>query len=1169
MPMNTDQSDPTPAKRRAVALWRKIIAWVLGTALALSITLLLAVTAALWWLSPERLTPLVNGFLSNYLDAEVSSSRVELTLWSTFPHIELEVDSLKVISHRFDRLSPELRAMLPADADSLLSVDGFSGGIHLLKIATGEIDLYDIRISNPRVNAVIAPDSTANYDIVPPSEPSTEPSVMPRVSIDRFAILGEFPIHYRAMPDTIDVALVMNTSSLTGADAPQYTIELAGGADTRLGSFTLPKIPFSINGDVEWDQAEPDLIRLSGFDFTAMGTRVTFNALLSLSDPLTLKEFDLSLPEFAPGVFLPIIAPDDAALKPLSTDLTMSVTAKLLAPYSPSQSELPHVQVDMGLKASKLIYEQLNLDALDASLTAVIDDADLDRSTVDIHRFHASGRAIDVTLKASLSRLLSDPKVDGTFRGSVSLDRLPKALTSKLPMRISGMITGEASYAFRMSMLTPKHLHKVRLNGHIDLNDFRVTSANPADSTDAYIGFARFALGTDSHVTSGDRIIDSLFTASLNIDTLALSAPGVNLTSGNLAAKLGSRNVASSSDTSQINPFGASITAESILLQADSAQTRIRLRDIKATGTLMRYDNNARAPHVEMTLHAGRASMRDNTMRTSVSGVDATLSFHPRARKAMSPAMQARYDSLAALYPDLPSDSLRKMARRSIRGNRTPVTATDNGRENIDFNIDNSLSSWLRLWQLSGTLKARRARLYTAQFPIRSRLSDLDFTFSTDSVLIRNTRLECGHSDFVINGSVRDIRRALTSRSRRAMEIDLDVVSDTIDFNEISATLLRGSAYSQPLTGRQEGVPTDEDIESDDFYADIPADGDTTMTAIVVPSNIHADLRMRASTILYTDLTLHNFEGHVGVFDGAVDLDRFRADADMGSLELTALYSAPTMQNIQFAAGLKLHRLLLAEALKIMPQIDSLMPMLSGISGIVDASVAVTTTLDSAMNINLPATDVAIRLTGDSLVLLDTETFKTVAKWMLFKNKKRNMIDHMDVEIMVHDGAVNLYPVIFDMDRYRIGVVGNNDLALNLDYHVAVLRSPLPFRFGINIKGTPENMKIRLGKARVDEKKVAQHQPFAENIRVNLLTEMHNLFTRGVRATGMHGLRSTMQHNPSPTPADNSGEVPSTEATLEFIRQGLVNLDTTPRTIDPEKQKKLKKAGRAGKRAAQ
>ena len=195
------------------------------------------------------------------------------------------------------------------------------------------------------------------------------------------------------------------------------------------------------------------------------------------------------------------------------------------------------------------------------------------------------------------------------------------------------------------------------------------------------------------------------------------------------------------------------------------------------------------------------------------------------------------------------------------------------------------------------------------------------------------------------------------------------------------------------------------------------------------------------------------------------------------------------------------------------------------------------------MNLKLETLNLALKISGDSLQLLDNETFRTIAKWMLFKKKDRNMIDHMDVELAIHDGYIDLYPFIFDMDRYRIGVRGSNDAAFNLNYHVAVIKSPIPFKFGINIKGTPDKMKIRLGKARINEKTVAESRRITDTVRVNLIKEIAKVFRSGVRATGSRGLK-LKDNRPA---GSGSGSAPMELAdnfshadSVALIQQGLI-----------------------------
>lgn len=123
-----------------------------------------------------------------------------------------------------------------------------------------------------------------------------------------------------------------------------------------------------------------------------------------------------------------------------------------------------------------------------------------------------------------------------------------------------------------------------------------------------------------------------------------------------------------------------------------------------------------------------------------------------------------------------------------------------------------------------------------------------------------------------------------------------------------------------------------------------------------------------------------------------------------------------------------------------------------------------------------------------------------MSKWLVFKDKKRNLIDHMKVKIAVDSSLMSIYPFVFDIDRYRLGVMGSNDLDMNLNYHVSVIKSPLPWKFGINIKGTPDNMKIRLGGAKVKEngEGYVEQLAIADTTRINLVSQLESLFNRGM-----------------------------------------------------------------------
>lgn len=244
-----------------------------------------------------------------------------------------------------------------------------------------------------------------------------------------------------------------------------------------------------------------------------------------------------------------------------------------------------------------------------------------------------------------------------------------------------------------------------------------------------------------------------------------------------------------------------------------------------------------------------------------------------------------------------------------------------------------------------------------------------------------------------------------------------------------------------------------------------------------------------------------------------------------------------------------------------MPAVDSLMPMLKNFEGIIDADIAATTQIDTAMNFVLPTLNAAIKLHGDSLVLLDADTFRSLSKWLMFKNKKRNMIDNMTVEILVENSMLELFPFMFDIDRYRLGIMGSNDMAFNFNYHVSVLKSPLPFKFGLTVSGNADDMKIRVGKAKFKEKMVGERVAIVDTTRVNLLKQIENVFRRGVNTARLGNLEvDRSQVGQGIESFDAVSDTISRADSLMLIKEGIlpapVDTVVTSEAVDKKQKRK-------------
>ncbi len=1113
-PHNVTEGTESQPARKHRPLWLRITKWLgIGIA-AIAVLVIAVISIAVWYLTPQKLTPMVNRAASEYLLADVDAKRVELTFWHTFPRLEVTVDSLAIVSRSLREIPDSIRATLPADADTLLTVNRFSGGINVGELTLGNIALYDVIIDRPRLNLVVASDSIDNFSIIPPSDTTSTggSTVIPPLSINRFAITGNFPTRFCVPSDSIDFTLMLRDSQMLGHEAPLYSLSISGDAGGNIHPVLLSTLPFGLDGKVKWSQANPSEIGLENMKVTLGKLQAGFNAGFNFENDPLIHTLTVDIDRMRLADLLEII-PDNykKGFEGLDTDLSMKLGLRLDKHYRPLTDSIPSVSIDVKANAERLRMGQLYLTRLSLDGSAVIAGDSLDASTIDIRRLKASGRSVDVDLSTTVARPLSNPRLKGRFEGNVNLGSLPASLMDKLPARMTGMLRGETDFNFAVADLTPKRFHRVILNGMLALTDFNLST--PDSTVTAYTARTVFRLGSSSRINNQGVKIDSLLTASLTVDTARISGYGAMAAGRDMKIGFATRNVASTLDTSSVTPLGVTISAALLTATDDSTSTRMLLRDTAVKGAIQRFQSNDKEPLIKALVNARTALYADRYNRALLADGHADLTLHPRVRRAANRPRRstaARADSSAAV-----SESANRL------------------------HVNDTTASLLRRWTASGNMKARTVRIFTPAFPLRTRVDSMNLDFNTDSVILHPTDLTAGKSSLRIYGTIRNIRGALTGR-RRPLDINLNASSRHLDVNELTDAALRGAAF---ITKVEDGTAgrvalTDDAASLQKSIESQTAEDDRG--AFVIPGNITANVRLLADEVVYSDVILNRLTGNLSVYDGALRLDRLAARSPIGNVNFSALLSAPDASDLSFAAGMNVRRMDLNHVMRMIPNLDSIMPMLKDLEGIVNADMALTTSLDSAMNLRLNTLEMALKLSGDSLVLLDSETFATLSKWLMFKNKKRNMIDHMDVEMTVKDSRLNLYPFIFDMDRYKFGVRGGNDMGLNLDYHVSVLKSPLPFKFGINIKGTPDDMKIRVGKARINEKTVASSTSISDTVRVNLVKEIGNMFRRGARR-GRAQLRLTNPVSAAGPAHPESSDTISHADSVMLIKEGVLS----------------------------
>jgi hypothetical protein len=1164
--MTDNQTKPTLNKSnpfsKGLLKWLKILSLVV---IGLILTVFASLICFVKIVTPEQLTALIVRVANETLDADVSVGRAELSMRASYPFLNIDVDNLAIVSHALKKLPADQRAVLPANADTLLTLEKFHGGINAFALLGNKLALSDVILTAPQVNIVMAKGGVNNFDIYTSTDTTstdTTKTELPEIELNRFAIENARDITFFEGESNLSGKLALTTTEIRGNDIPVYKLDFSGDFfASLLKDYDINNLTFALNGKIDWKPKEPDVVSFNDFDFQVAMLKMLFSTQLDMSNDLIVKSGSFRLQPTSITELLTLV-PDSmmrswGMTEKLITDAKISIGADLTKPFNVSTDSIPHAVITVDLPEVPIEYGQIKLNSVAFNAKANLNGNDLDKATVDINNLYLAGPMTDLRFKGNISGPMADPLVDGELEGNVDLDKMPPILRKMIGGTVKGDLSAELKIKARPSMFEQNTFHRLKIDGDIDARNIR-WHANDG-SSNAYVSNACFNFGTSRSIKQqGGATADSLLSASITVDSVNFKQTECTLTGTKIKLGVGASNKAQKAGSKGIIPIGGGLSFNTLNFNSITDSMKVKAEDVNGKVILRRYEGDAHRPELIFDLNAGRIATGDPSMRMMLSKSDIHLNAYKLPETKREKAIRHIADSLHRVLPKLDRDSLYNLAVNKYRSrNGERIHSHEHSEEDteiIDLCTAPIVQRLLKEWSISGSMSGKRASLFTAYFPVRTRVRNLNLTFNNDSINMNNVTIKAGRSDLSFSGCISNIRRSLTSHSHRSpLKIVFDVNSDTIDVNQLADIVFKGAAYSDNTAALQANTALLDNTKSDEEFdklADNMAESvPDSAGPLLIPTNIDAELKVKAKNILYSDLLLHDLKGDAMMYDGALNLQNLKAASDIGSINLSALYSAPTVKDMKFGFGMLVKGFKIEPFLKLMPAIDSIMPILNDFSGVIDADIAATADIDENMDINMPSLSAAIKLEGDSLKVMDEETYKIMAKWLLFKDKKHNMIDHMAVEMIVDNNMMQIYPFIFDIDRYKLGVQGYNSLAMDFNYHVAVLKSPIPFKFGINIKGNPDKYKIRLGRAKFNEKTAVERVAMVDTTRVNLLKQIENVFRRGVRNSKMSSLNIANKPN-SKLDNDTEDDNLSAADSLLFIQEGLIEAPVVPATTE-------------------
>jgi hypothetical protein len=370
---------------------------------------------------------------------------------------------------------------------------------------------------------------------------------------------------------------------------------------------------------------------------------------------------------------------------------------------------------------------------------------------------------------------------------------------------------------------------------------------------------------------------------------------------------------------------------------------------------------------------------------------------------------------------------------------------------NILYNPDeiNTLLQWIP----KGHVAMNDARIKMDGVNADIRIPIFDFDFSQDEYLIRNAKMIVDNSDFNLTGKLWNVNQYF--RNEGLLMGDFTFKSNTTDVHRLME--LTNGFGEQDTTIKIVEANTKNKTEQVEEKSSGP---------YMVPKGMDLKLNASINRVLLGFDSAQHLLGNVYVKDGLLVLEDVRFNTSAAKMQLTAMYRTPRPNHIFMGLDYHIMDMEISELLKMIPDVDTIMPMLRSFGGKGEFHIAVETYVDSLYNLKKSTLRGVSSIKGQNLVLMDGETFSEIAKTLRFNKKTENKVDSLSAEFTIFRNEVDIYPFLIVMDKYKAVVAGRHNFDMTFDYHISVTDSPLPFKLGVNVKGTPDNMKYSLVKPR-------------------------------------------------------------------------------------------------------
>lgn len=1043
----------------------------LGIVLGL-VALIIVLLAGVKYVANTRyLKDQVNKILSSSIDGRINYDKLDISFLKSFPTLRITLDTVS-LTYDHDKFAqwdgygttdPLLNAGRGEIEDTLARFDRFTAAVNVWQIIRGRMRLRDAHISNLGAYAHFYDSTASNLDIFHSSPDSLKedsgPFSTPMISVGDVWI-GDVKAVYTDQESAIFGDALMDRLGVSG----MVKFEKDGSIDLRKLKLDIDSL--LVSGRIPSYSVDAALNRLS----LSQASKKAFDLGIDMDAFASTEEYgDFTVPVKLDGR-VALDLPDGNA------DIQVDRLDGRVA-YIP-----------LHLEGGARLFPDST--AVKASLA--ITDCPLDTLLNEYAvKFTDYAKKVNTNAKLSLQADADGIFAEGVLPAIDAAIQIPKSHLAYSPLGVDGSIELDASGSMSRKQVIDASIKTleaflpgISLSAHGDGRD--ITGADPsfeayADldaSFDSVSAFLPQSLGISG---SGNLSLDAETKGRLSY------FKNLKFKDGFCRATLrGDKvTVCMPSDTIDVRLDNPSVKASIDKDGMDAAVLADAARFSMGNGLEARSRKMENYAKMCMVEYRGQ-----NVPFLDVDHVSRTLSL--RMDNNWFRLMDIDICATARQNPD-PSVMRRQMAQNVEHRGPSRRPSGSHARQRVDdpyaldISLDTSITKYLRKWTPNLTAHVGRGSAAMPMLPLRTSISGVQVNYDGDKLQIDSLSARMGTSRIAARGWVSGLRRALMRKGN--IKSDLYFHSRRVNVNELLAAFTSAKETNVADSVFAEG---DESFVVDSLdNVELDKSG---IPLLMVPSNVDATVKILVDKVDYSDYVVEPFEATLNMRDRKLQLMDTKVNTSLGNIALDAFYATPAKEDISAGVDLGVYEVSADSLIRLLPSVDNLMPALKSFKGKLNCEASALTQLDTNMNVIIPSVEGVLRINGKDLNVDDAGGLKKITRLLLFRNPNIGHIDDLDVNAVIHDSKVDVFPFQLGVDRYRIALNGMQGLDKTMYYHASILKSPFLIRFGINVFGSFDKWSFNIGLPKYKNGNVPVYTKQIDTMQINIANTIKEVF---------------------------------------------------------------------------